>query len=278
MNINVASAFPLSKEWGASAKVAYEFQLDDPGTEVPLHVGLLAGRRFFPPALTDMLTLGNDLPVQISRLGPPSKDWRQPRPVTESLDIAAFNPQALLEILRPGDEVVIGMAIQAAVNGQAINYGKPLKKNLLVRRGSYGSSLNTVRVAELENLKDSLERPNIFNVIGRSAGVIHPKKDGEGKVIGIQPYSASEYFGWPVNAGDRNRVVDDKTYQVRHLGKDLFLGGELVLEPVVEAVRGPAEAHENGTLVGYDLIAIGWGLGKSGRTEVQSQILQEFRG
>lgn len=63
MNITLASSFPLSKEGGASAKVSYEFQLDDPGKETLLHVGWLALGQFFPPELRNMVNLGQNLPV-----------------------------------------------------------------------------------------------------------------------------------------------------------------------------------------------------------------------
>lgn len=269
MNITLASSFPLSKEGGASAKVSYEFQLDDPGKETLLHVGWLALGQFFPPELRNMVNLGQNLPVRISHLGPSTKDWRQPRRVTESFDIAAFEPKKLLEILQPGDEAIIGLEVQATVNGQTVNDGRPLEKNLLVRRGSDDSRLHTIKIAEVESQKDALERPNIYNITGRTAGEFHRDYS--------YPYSPSEYFGWPTNAWNRNRHVGDNTLQVRHLGNDLFLGGKVGLEPVVETAVGSADVHENGTLVGYDLIAIGWGLGESGDREVQSQILHEFR-
>lgn len=270
MNITLASSFPLSKEGGESARVSrisYEFQLNDPGEKVPLHVGWLAYGQFFPQELKNMVNLGRGLPVQISRLGDPSEDWRQPRPVTESFKIAAFEPDTLLEILQPGDEAIIGWTVQATMNGQAVGDGNPLEKNLLVRRDSSGLNLNTVKIAEVETPDYALARINIFHVIGRTSGLIHPKS----------AYSPSEYFGWPTNAWCRNRRVDDNTFQIRHLGNDLFLGDQLMLEPVVETAVGSADVHETGNLTGYDLIAIGWGLGKSGRREVQSQILHQFR-
>lgn len=267
MNIALASSFPLGKEGEASARVSYEFQLNDPGKEIPLYYfGSLALEEFFPPELKNMVNLGQGLPVQVSRLGPKSKNWRQPRPVTESFNIAAFEPQKLLEILRPGDEAIIGLAVQATVNGQTVNDGKPMEKNLLVHRGSDGSSLNTIKIAEVETPKDALDGINIFNVIGRTSGVIHPKS----------AYSPSEYFGWPTNAWRRNRRGDDNTLQIRHLVDDLFLGDKLVLEPVIEAAVGPAASQQTGEFIGYDLIAIGWQT-INGKRQVNSQTLLEFR-
>lgn len=287
MDITITSAFPLAKERGGAATVSYKFELDDPGTEIPLDDGRFVSGLLFPQELTNMLDLGVGLPVQVSHLGPAPKDRRnprQPRQITDQSAIGSFNPAQLYEMLEPGgEEAVIGLALQVAINRQNIGADAginelPLTKHFLVHRDPKLLDSDRIRVAEIADPEVIFTRDSIYNLIGRRSGIIFPKtvtgKKG-GKVIGVD-YCPSEYFGWPTNQWGRNCLVDNRTYQIRHLSQDLFLGGELVIEPVVEAARGPAEVHERGMLVGYDLVAIGWQK-IDWKDQVKSRVLREFR-